>query len=121
MFICLFAITSKVRKKRKNFKINRERFPKSGRSSALSEDLAGLHSLTNRSKRSKNKIRSFYSELYDSDQATIQTDLEEVPPIMAWEVEAALRKMGKKRENSMLTLKADETIAKELATSTLSA
>ena len=38
---------------------------------------------------SKNNIRSwkdeFYLELYDSDQAvTIQTDPEEVPPIMAW-------------------------------------
>ena len=40
------------------------------------------------------RIEEFYSELYDSDQAvTIQTDPEEVPPIMAWEVEAALRKM----------------------------
>ena len=42
----LFAITSKVRKKRKNFKINREdlkkKLPKNGRSSALSEYLAGL-------------------------------------------------------------------------------
>ena len=35
------------------------------------------------------RIEEFYSELYDSDQAvTIQTDTEEVPPIMAWEVEA---------------------------------
>ena len=50
-FICLsilFAVTSIVRKKRKNFKINRdsERFQKKRskrrRSSALSEDLAGL-------------------------------------------------------------------------------
>ena len=40
------------------------------------------------------RIEEFYSELYDSDQAvTIQTDPEEVPPIMAWEVEAALSKM----------------------------
>ena len=32
------------------------------------------------------RIEEFYSELYDSDQAvTIQTDPEEVPPIMAWE------------------------------------
>ena len=30
------------------------------------------------------RIEEFYSELYDSDQAvTIQTDPEEVPPIMA--------------------------------------
>ena len=48
----------------------------------------------------------FYSELYDSDQAvTIQTYPKEVPPIMAWEVEAALRKMGKKREKIKSTLK----------------
>ena len=40
------------------------------------------------------RIEECYSELYDSDQAvTIRTDPEEVPPIMAWEVEAALRKM----------------------------
>ncbi len=40
------------------------------------------------------RIDEFYSELYDSDQAvTIQTDPKEVPPIMAWEVEAALRKI----------------------------
>ena len=40
------------------------------------------------------RIEEFYSELYDSDQAvTIQTYPEEVPPIMAWEVEGALRKM----------------------------
>ena len=54
------------------------------------------------------RIEEFYSELYDSDQAvTIQTPPEEVPPIMAWEVEAALRKMkmGKKREKIKLTLK----------------
>ena len=44
----LFAITSKVLKKRKNFKINREsgrlkkNRQKTGRSSALSEYLAGL-------------------------------------------------------------------------------
>ena len=46
------------------------------------------------------RIDEFYSELYDNDQAeTIQTDSEEVPPIMAWEVEAALTKMkhGKRR------------------------
>ena len=48
--ICLcmsFAMTSKVRKKRKNFQINREsgrsqKMPKNGISSALSKDLAGL-------------------------------------------------------------------------------
>ena len=54
------------------------------------------------------RIEKFYSELYDSDQAvTIQTDPKEVPPIMAWEVEAALRKikMGKKREKIKSTLK----------------
>ena len=40
------------------------------------------------------RIEEFYSEIHDSDQAvTIQTDPEEVPPIMAWEVEAALRKV----------------------------
>ena len=52
---------------------------------------------------------------------TIQTDPKEVPPIMAWEVEAALRKMknGKeagKDQVNIETLKAgDETIAKQLA------
>ena len=68
------------------------------------------------------RIEEFYSELYDSDQAvTIQTDPEEVPPIMAWEVKAALRKMknGKKAGKDQVnieTLKAgDETIAKQLA------
>ena len=79
-------------------------------------------------KISKNMIRSWneyntsYSELYDSDQAvTIQTDPEEVPQILAWEVEAALRKMknGKeagKYQVNIETLKAgDETIAKQLA------
>ena len=66
------------------------------------------------------RIEQFYSELYDSDPAvTIQTDPEEVPPIMAWEVEAALRKMknGKagKDQVNIETLKAgDETIAKQL-------
>ena len=35
------------------------------------------------------RIENFYSELYDSDQAAkIQTYPKEVPPIMAWEVEA---------------------------------
>ena len=68
------------------------------------------------------RIEEFYSELYDSDQAvTIQTDSEEVPPIMALEVEASLRKMknGKeagKDQVNIETLKAgDETIAKQLA------
>ena len=45
------------------------------------------------------RIEEFYSELYDSYQAvTIQTDPKEVPPIMAWEVEAALRKMKNGKE-----------------------
>ena len=45
------------------------------------------------------RIEEFYSELYDIDQTvTIQTDSEEVPPIMAWEVEAALRKMKNGKE-----------------------
>ena len=45
------------------------------------------------------RIEEFYSELYDSDQAVaIQTDPEEVPPIMSWEVEAALRKMKNGKE-----------------------
>ena len=68
------------------------------------------------------RIEEFYSELYDSGQAvTIQTYPEEVPPIIAWEVEAALRKMknGKeagKYQVNIETLKAgDETIAKQLA------
>ena len=68
------------------------------------------------------RIEEFYSELYDSDQAvTIQTDPKEVPPIMAWEVEAVLRKMKYGREAgkdqvNIETLKAgDETIAKQLA------
>ena len=67
------------------------------------------------------RIEQFYSELYDSDQAvTIQTDSEEVPPIMAWEVEAALRKMKNwkeagKNQVDIETLKAgDEIIAKQL-------
>ena len=44
----LFAMISKVRKKRKNFKINhnggrlKKKFAKIGRSYVLSEDLAGL-------------------------------------------------------------------------------
>ena len=64
------------------------------------------------------RIQEFYSELYDSDEAvTIQTDPEEVLPIMTREVEAALRKMknGKEAEKDQVnieTLKAgDETIA----------
>ena len=45
------------------------------------------------------RIEEFYSELFDSDQAVaIQTDPKEVPPIMAWEVEAALRKMKNGKE-----------------------
>ena len=45
------------------------------------------------------RIEEFYSELYDSDEdVTIQTDPEEVPPIMAWEVEVALRKMKNGKE-----------------------
>ena len=68
------------------------------------------------------RLEEFYSELYESDQAvTIQTDPEEVPPIIGWEVEAELRKMknGKeagKDQVNIETLKAgDETIAKQLA------
>ena len=52
--------------------------------------------------------KEFYLELYDSDQAvTIQTYPKEVPPIMAWEVEDALRKMknGKEGEKIKSTLK----------------
>ena len=68
------------------------------------------------------RIEELYSELYDSDQAvTIQTHPEEVPPIMTWAVEAALRKMknGKevgKDQVNIETLKAgDKTIVKQLA------
>ena len=40
------------------------------------------------------RIEQLHSELHDTDQAvTIQTDDEEVPPIMALEVKAALRKI----------------------------
>ena len=67
------------------------------------------------------RIEEYYSELYYSDQAvTIQTDPEEVPPIMAWEVEAALSKTknGKeagKDQVNIETLKAgEETTAKQL-------
>ena len=54
------------------------------------------------------RIQLFYSELYDNDEVvTIQTEPEEVLPIMAREVETALRKMknGKKRKKIKLTLK----------------
>ena len=68
------------------------------------------------------RIEEFYSELYDINQAlTIQTDPKEVPPIMAWKVEAALRKMKNGKEEgkdqvNIETLKAGyETIAKQLA------
>ena len=68
------------------------------------------------------RIEEFYSELYYSDQAvTILTYPEEVPPVIAGEVEAALRKMknGKeagKYQVNIESLKAgDETIAKQLA------
>ena len=45
------------------------------------------------------RIQEFYSELYDSDEAvTIQTDPEEVLPIMAREVEAALGEMKNGKE-----------------------
>ena len=38
------------------------------------------------------RIEEFYSELYNNDQAvSIQTGPEEVPPIVAWEVEPAPR------------------------------
>ena len=64
----------------------------------------------------------FYSELFDSDQAvTIQTDPKEIPPIMAWEVEATLRKMkngkeaGKDQVNIETLKPGYETIAKQLA------
>ena len=67
------------------------------------------------------RIEEFCSELYDSDHAvTILTDPEEVPQIMAWEVEAALRKMKNRKEAGkdqviIETLKAgEETIAKQL-------
>ena len=68
------------------------------------------------------RIELFYSELYDSDQAiTIQTDPEEVPAIMAWEMEAAMRKMkngkeeGKYQVNIERLKAGDETIAKQPA------
>ena len=40
------------------------------------------------------RIEEYSSVLYDSDHVvTIQTDPEKVPPIMAWEVESAQRKI----------------------------
>ena len=70
----------------------------------------------------KERIKEFYSELYESDQAVqTQTDPEEVPPIMVCEVEAAQRKMKNGKEAgidkvNIETLKAgDETIARQLA------
>ena len=64
----------------------------------------------------------FYSELYDCDQAvTIQTDPEEVSPIMAWEVEDGLRKMTNEKEarkdpaNIEILNAGKETIEKQLA------
>ena len=40
------------------------------------------------------RIEEFYTELYDSEQNTIiHTDPKEVPHIILWEVEAALRDM----------------------------
>ena len=68
------------------------------------------------------RIQEFYSELYDSDEAvTMQTHPEEVLPIMARELEAALRKMknGKEAEKDQVNIETlnagDETIAKQLA------
>ena len=68
------------------------------------------------------RMEEFYSELYDSDEAvTIQTDPEEVPPIMAREVEAALRKIKNEKEAGKYQVNieplkvGDETIAKQLA------
>ncbi len=65
------------------------------------------------------RIEELYSELYDSDQAvTMQTDLENVPPIMKWEVETALRKMenwkeaGKDQVNIETLNAGDETTSK---------
>ena len=40
------------------------------------------------------RIKEFYTELYDSGQSTtIHTDTKEVPEITSWETEAALRDM----------------------------
>ena len=45
------------------------------------------------------RIEEFYSEVYDSSQAvTVQTYPEEVPPIMAWEMDDALRKIKNGKE-----------------------
>ena len=45
------------------------------------------------------RIEEYYPEFYNSDQAvTIQTYPKEVPQIMAWEVEAALREMKNGKE-----------------------
>ncbi len=62
-----------------------------------------------------------YNQVHSHQAVTIQTDPKEVPPIMAWEVEATLRKMKNGKEAgtyqvNIETLKAgDETIAKQLA------
>ena len=68
------------------------------------------------------RIEELYSKLYDSDQfVTVQADPKEVPPIMTWEVEAALTKMkngkeaGKDQVNIETLKEGDETIAKQLA------
>ena len=63
------------------------------------------------------RIEEFYSELYESDQAVrIETDPKEVPPIMAWEVEAALRKMKNWKEAGKDQVNNETlTIAKQLA------
>ena len=62
-----------------------------------SATVACLCSFTKHTYRSTNRILiGAYSYLFDSGQAvTIQTDPEEVPSIMAWEVEAALGKNEK--------------------------
>ena len=67
-------------------------------------------------------IEEFYTELYDSEQSTIiYTDPKDVPEILSWEVEAALRAMknGTATSNDHInikTLKAGEdTISKTLA------
>ena len=41
------------------------------------------------------RIKDFYIELYDSEQAVtiLQTYPDELPPIMAWEVKSAQRKL----------------------------
>ena len=67
-------------------------------------------------------MEQLYSLLYDSDRAvTIQRYPKEVPPMMAWEVEAAVRTMkkgkeaGKDQDNIDILKAGDETIAKQLA------